>query len=364
MRRPLLTALALALLAAGRPWAQQPVLPMVTLARADTLRLPGSVDSNSPVIWDRMDGRREMYVLTSFNGRPTRAIGNGVTVLGAPAPVTIEPWPGGGVWMEAIVKDRDAWYGFYHNENAMPGCGREQTYARIGAARSDDFGATWTNLGIIFDLPRDTFTCETTNRYFVGGVGDMSVLVDHMYRDLFIYFSQYGRDPRQQGVAVARLAWADRDEPVGKLMVWRDGVWLPGSFRQDADGSWRWIYPAATPLAVPRRPWHDGDRAADAFWGPSIHWNTSVRQYVMLLNRASDESFGQDGIYVSFNSRLDTPQGWSSPVKILDGGSWYPQVVGVEPGRGTDTLAGRQARFYMSGRSDYTIEFSLPAVVR
>ncbi len=342
------------------PSAQKASVPTATLRPASSLRLPGGVDSNSPVVWDRRAGRSEVYVTTSINGQPTRTEGDDVTTLANPVGVSIDPWPGGGVWMEAIVTDRTgAWYGFYHNENSASVCGRaDRTYARIGAARSEDYGATWTNLGIVLDMPPGTFACGTSNRYFVGGSGDLSVLLDRASRDLFIYFSQYGRDVRQQGVAVARLAWADRDAPIGKLTVWSSGVWLPATLHEADETEPRWVYPPATPLVTPRKPWHDADRAADAFWGPSIHWNASLRQYVMLLNRASDENFSQEGIYVSFSPRLDDPLAWSPPRKILNGGAWYPQVVGIEPGRGTDRWAGQLARFYMSGRSDYVIEFT------
>jgi hypothetical protein len=369
MHRFTLTAFGMVLLITVDPAAQRAGIPTATLNYADALVLPGNVDSNSPVVWDRLDGRSELFVLTSFAGQPSRATGDYLTTLDPPVPIVIEPWPGGGVWMEAIVKDHDGWYGFYHNENQAFACGtRSLAYPRIGVARSEDFGQTWTDLGIILDLPPATFACGTRNRYFVGGVGDMSVLLDHSRRDLYIYFSQYARDPSQQGVGVARLAWADRDAPVGKLMVWSDGVWLPPSRVEDEDEDEdqdedeqsieRWVYPRATPLVAPNRPWHDTDPVVDAFWGPSIHWNAYLRQYVMLLNRANDELFSQEGIYVSFSPRLDDPLAWSAPQKILNGGRWYPQVVGLEVGRGTDAWAGQTARFFMGGRSDYLIEFA------
>jgi hypothetical protein len=273
--------------------------------------------------------------------------------------VSIEPWPGGGVWLEAVVKDFDDWYGFYHNENRATVCGaRNLNYSRIGAARSDDFGRTWTDLGIILDVPPETFACGTRNRYFAGGVGDMSVLLDRVHRDLYIYFSQYGRAPAQQGVGVARLAWADRDAPAGKLTVWSDGVWLPATRVDDERVGERWVYPNATSLVAPTRPWHDNDPVVDAFWGPSIHWNSHLKQYVMLLNRASDEAFAQEGIYVSFSPRLGDPLAWSPPQRILRGGNWYPQVVGLEAGRGSDAWAGQAARFFLAGRSDHLIEFT------
>lgn len=360
MRRLALVVSGVALAGVASPAAEPDraaAEPTAVLWPVEPMELPGPVDSNSPVVWDRVDGRRQLFVLTSFDGRPSRASGSYLTILGTPKAIDLAPWPGGGVWMEAIVADhRGVWYGFYHNENPAPSCGGVKPYARIGAARSRNHGETWDDLGIILDAPPETFTCATPNRYFVGGVGDMSVLLEPRRRELYIYFSQYGRTARAQGVGVARLLWANRDEPVGTLSIWRDGVWLAGTLREDSTGP-RWVYPTATPLVAPRRPWHDPNRLADAFWGPSIHWNTFLRQYVMLLNRAKDEDFGQEGIYVAFSPRLDDPTAWSPPRKILDGGSWYPQVAGLEVARGTDTWAGRIARFFMSGRSNYVIEF-------
>ena len=359
MRRLVVSFLALLVFATSDPAAQKAPVPTAHLRVAQALVLPGGVDSNSPAVWDRVDGRRDLFVLTSFGGQPSVATGDSLTTLDRPMPVSIEPWPGGGVWLEAVVKDFDGWYGFYHNENRAVMCGaRNLDYPRIGAARSDDFGRTWTDLGIILDLPPETFACGTRNRYFAGGVGDMSVLLDRAHRDLYIYFSQYARDRAQQGVGVARLAWADRDAPAGKLTVWSKGVWLPARQVDDETGGSRWVYPNATPLVAPTRPWHDNDGVVDAFWGPSIHWNAYLKQYVMLLNRASDETFAQEGIYVSFSPRLGDPLAWSPPQRILRGGKWYPQVVGLEAGRGSDAWAGQTARFFLAGRSDHLIEFT------
>jgi hypothetical protein len=77
----------------------------------------------------------------------------------------------------------------------------------------------------------------------------------------------------------------------------------------------------------------------------------------MLLNRARDEEFTNEGIYVSFAQALDDPRAWSVPRKILNGGGWYPQVAGSEPGTGTDREMGRRARFFLTGRSTRNIEF-------
>ena len=119
----------------------------------------------------------------------------------------------------------------------------------------------------------------------------------------------------------------------------------------------RWVYPAAVPIFPAVEPWHDDDTAVDAFWGPSVHWNTYLQQYVMLLNHAKDAAWSQEGIYVSFAPRIDDPSLWTKPVKILDGGAWYPQVMGLEDGSGTDKDAGRWARFFMGGVSEHLIQF-------
>jgi hypothetical protein len=234
---------------------------------------------------------------------------------------------------------------------------------RIGAARSEDGGTTWEDLGIILEAPPGSEACGTRNRYFVGGVGDVSVMLDRDARYLYVFFSQYSGQAAAQGVTVARMPWASRDRPKGRLDVWNAGVWLPSTkaVARGDDGRWTltWSYPAGTALRPVARPWHDADNVVDAFWGASVHWNTRLSQYVMLLNRARDENWGQEGIYVAYATALDDPGAWSTPVRLLAGGSWYPQVLGIEPGSGTDKLAGARARFFMGGTSTYFIDFDL-----
>jgi len=77
----------------------------------------------------------------------------------------------------------------------------------------------------------------------------------------------------------------------------------------------------------------------------------------MLLNRAKNESFNTEGLYVSYARTLGDPRAWSAPRKIMDGGGWYPQVAGLEPLTGTDKQATQRARFFVSGRSEHYIEF-------
>ncbi|MBL8144404.1 MAG: hypothetical protein JNM38_25035 [Acidobacteria bacterium] len=359
----LCVAAAVALLAAPSVVSAQ----RATLSSASTVVLPGPVDSNSPVIWDLEDGLLRRFVMTSSGGVPRITTGPTLTSLVPLGDVTITPHPGNGVWMEAVVADEDGtWYGYYHNENPAAVCGRlDRTVARIGAARSKDRGRTWRDLGIVIEAPTVSVACGSPNRYVIGGVGDLSVMLDPDKAYLYFFFSQYHQDRSAQGVAVARMAWANRDHPVRRVWTWTDGAWLPPSVRfaptTDVNGVSRraWIeYPAGTPLVATTQAWHDGDGKVNAFWGPSVHWNAAIGRYVMLLNRAKDENYAQEGIYVSYAPSLDDPSLWSTPVRLMSGGTWYPQVIGLDEGTGSDKSAGASARFFLGGRSEWIIRFT------
>ena len=119
-------------------------------------------------------------------------------------------------------------------------------------------------------------------------------------------------------MAVARMPWADRDRrraapscgatasgsptPAPRVLPG-----LPGAERRRLE----WVYPAATPLVAPSQAWHDGDDRVDAFWGPSVHWNTALEQYVMLLNRAKDENYARKASTCRSRRALDDPSLWS-----------------------------------------------------
>jgi hypothetical protein len=140
--------------------------PRATLTNAPALLLPGGVDSNSPIVWDLEDGQRRMFAFTSYSGVPSMASGNDVGRLGAPTEIVINPHPGHGVWMEAIVTDEvGTWYGFYHNEWPATRCGRDDVMvARIGGARSTDRGRTWEDLGPVIQAMQNATAC-------FGGLG-------------------------------------------------------------------------------------------------------------------------------------------------------------------------------------------------
>ena len=350
----LLAIAALAVTMAGAQSRAQHSLPSARLISASRITLPAEIDSSNPAAWSLVDGVRRLFVVSSWGGIPVRSSGASIDALAPDGPVGFSSHPGHGVWMEAIIPDdAGAWYGFYHHERSADLCGRpERQLPRIGAMRSDDQGLTWADLGIVLEAPAGTEACDSNNRFVLGGVGDVTVALDADRRDLYLYFSQYVRDGARQGVTVARIAWADRDAPAGKAAVWSQGAWLPAT---ETDAGWS--YPLGTPLVRSQQPFHDRSRDTDVFWGPSIHWNTYLEQYVMLLNRAKDDSFGQEGIYVAFSPTLADPSRWTAPVKIFNGGGWYPQVIGEEPGVGTDRVAGKRARFFITGRSDRYIEF-------
>jgi hypothetical protein len=341
------------------------VAPTVGLLRTPSIEFSGEVDSNSPVLRTVVDGQPTLIVFTSFGGVPHRSSGTSLTDLSPATPIAISGAPDGGIWVEAVVAaDDGTWYGFYHNERAPARCRSiTRTAPRIGAMRSTDAGVTWTNLGILIEASSVTFDCDTLNTYIVGGVGDFSATLDRESRYVYLYFSQYGAAPQGQGVVAARYLWTDRDAPVGKTQISTNGLWMPARprarellFSGSDERGVVWGMPQPTPIFPTLEPFHDGDTAVDAFWGPSIHWNTFLELYVMLVNKAKDESFGEEGSYISYNAELSDPMGWSSPLQIMKGGTWYPQVVGLE-GDGGDASAGQVARLFSGGRSDYLLYF-------
>lgn len=332
--------------------------PIVVVKSAPVLRFrganspapdqPGDTDCNSPFHWDG----KTLYMFSS-SGHPWRSSGTDISNLNRSYLRTEYDKPAkGGRWIECTWKiPGGLLYGWYHFEptGLCPGTGL--TAPRIGAVRSCDNGAHWEDLGMVIDAPPGTLKCDTPNKYFAGGNGDFCIMLDRGGQYLYFFISTYAGGQADQGVAMARMKWADRDSPVGKVWKWSPAGWSePGLGGRPA------------PFLPAKRDWHTS--AADAFWGPSVHWNTHLRQCVMLLNRAKDAEWTQEGVYVSFNSNLADPQGWTVPVKILEGlgaDRWYPQVVGTDAKRReTDKLAGASARLFVRGQSIWEIEFQRP----
>lgn len=309
------------------------------LRSASPLVLPGIVDCNSPAHWVG----DTLFLFTSA-GHPYRSWGKDLFSLGEAQPVRFNNQVNGGRWIESTLLAEDGTlYGWYHFEPYGICPATNLTAPQIGALLSTNNGASWEDMGIILKAPDDKLDCLAENGYFAGGHGDFCVVLDREGQWLYFFFGNYGGKPEEQGICIARMLWKERDNPVGKVYKWYKGEWgEPG------------IYGLATPLLPATRAWQLND--CEAFWGPSIHYNTHLNCYVMLINRAKGQGWKQEGIYISFSEELANPQSWSKPEKIYDGGRWYPQVIGIR-GKETDKSAGEIARFFMGGISQWEILF-------
>lgn len=311
----------------------------------------GRVDCNSPV---HVHGERT-YAFISFHqpiGHSYRRIGPatpgtgdaGLLALGPPQAVRLldDPDPAVGKWIEATWRAPDGrLYGWYHAEERI-----EDSAApfvpHVGALRSDDDGLTWHCLGELQRAPPDLIDRDAGNGFMAGGYGDFSVVPDRDGCYFHLLFSSYVANESAQGVCAARYATATRDAP--RIELWSGGAWRP------AGGA------LPTPLWPAVRGWHDIH--PDCFWGPSVHFNRDLGVYVMLLNHTAGpyRGFHSAGNAVSFNATPERPDAWSAPQRIIEGGGWYPQIVGLGPGDG-DTLAGAEARLFISGLSAWHIRF-------
>ena len=304
-----------------------------SLRKATTLEFPRMVDSSSPSYW--RDGQ-----LVVFNSAfyPTRSTGTSLVQLGAPQEiVTLQRFRAGGWWFESIWPDPESGtlYGWYHLEPDDLPC---LTAPFIGAVISHDGGTSWIDLGPVVDTA-EPVDCGYDNGFFVGGHGDVSVILDQEGRYFYFVYSNYSGAPEEQGVAVARSAFEDRGRP-GTAFKYYKGSWDEPGLGGKADA----IFPSSTGWAGP---------FVEAFWGPSVHWNEHLRLYVSLLNHTAGTNWEQEGIYLSFSRDLVT---WTEPQKVLEAVDWYPQVMGLEPG-GTDRLGGKTVRLYVGGRSEHVLEF-------
>ena len=310
---------------------------------APEVRFPAPTDSNSPAFWSY--GQLTLY--NSTGAGPIRSAGPNQFEMRSVGPVVLGPSIHHPYWIEATWVDTDgSVFAWYHHEPAGV-CGKiPLTAPKIGALVSRDGGHSFIDMGVILEngYPPD---CTAQNGYFAGGNGDFTVLLGHNKKYFYFLFSNYGGPLEEQGVAVARLPVDRRNNPYGAVEKYYQGQWLePG-----LGGHVSPIFPAKVSWSRPD---------ADAFWGPSLHWNTFLKSFVVLLNHSCcTPGWPQEGVYISFNPLLSNPKGWSGPEKILDGVSWYPQVLGTGPD-GTDKQAGKTARFYASAVSDWEIEFLPP----
>lgn len=309
------------------------------LRPAEPIRLPGISDSNSPAHWK--DG---MIMIFQSMGLPLIATGTRQSDTLKARAVLLNSYTHYPLWIEATwVDDDGTLYAWYHHE--QPVCNDLLVIPKIGALVSRDGGYSFSDLGIILESGYRP-DCRSKQGFFAGGHGDFTVLLDRWRQYFYFYFTNYSGPLASQGVAVARMAFGERARPVGRL--WK--------FYQD-----RWAEPGlggqVTAILPARVSWSRLE--TDSFWGPALHWNTYLNQYVMLLNRSCcAPGWPAEGIYISFNPDLSNPYAWTAPTKILNGeeARWYPQVIGLEPEQ-TDKIAGRVARFYMGDDSEWEIVF-------
>ncbi len=335
--------------------------PLFSLREAPELRMPGilygpsnsywGVDGNSPA---ERDANGNLILFSSFSF-PWRSFGADLfhmtpsKIVSINHPEEVE----GGIWLEATYRDPDGTiFGWTHNEFST-GCEKTSLGApRIRQMVSHDDGKTWDDLGIVIAAPDNFFNCDTENIYFSGGEGDFSAIFDPDTRCFYFYFTTYSPDINQQGIGIARLRYEDRFNPVGKVVNWHQGEW-----DEPAIGG------QLSPIFPPAISWHEWN--LDAYWGPALHYNAYLDQYVMLLNHAIGAAWGTEGFYISFNPNIENPNGWSAPQRLpVEPDSplqAYPQIFGIETD-GTDKLARQVGRLFLQGVSKQEIVFWRPLV--
>jgi hypothetical protein len=92
------------------------------------------------------------------------------------------------------------------------------TAPKVGAAISRDGGITVQDLGIVLESG-DAVDCAAKNGFFAGGHGDASVILDRENKYFYLFFTNYGGPVWEQGVAVVRIAFEDRHQPVGIALI-------------------------------------------------------------------------------------------------------------------------------------------------
>jgi hypothetical protein len=247
-------------------------------------------------------------------------------------------------WIEAVwAQPGGPTYAWYHTEPDTICPGQRLTAPEIGAMVSND-GVNFTDLGIVLSSGYPP-NCGTANLYFAGGHGDFSVVPDRTGTYLYFVFTNYGGPVTEQGVAIARMAIADAAYPAGNVWKFSGSTWTePG------------LGGHVTPVFAAKSGW--ASPAPDSYWGPSLHWNTALGQYVALFSHvAGNPDWTNEGVYVAFTPDLSDPHAWTEPTLLLGPGAWYPQVYGDQPGE-SDSVAGATVRLYMMGHSEWQLVFA------
>jgi hypothetical protein len=312
----------------------------VTVTPEELQWFPGVADSNSPLHW-----RNGQMIVFNSDGMPVRSEGTDVTNLRRVRAVKLDSYAHVPMWIEATHVEPDGTlFAWYHHEVGA-GCeGRYLSAPEIGMLVSTDNGISFSDLGIILSSGEKA-DCTAENGYFAGGNGDFSVLLDEERRYFYIYYSNYAGPLSAQGIAVARLAYEDRLSPAGNVWKRYGGEWNEAGLGGFSEA----VLPAVVSWASPN---------TDAFWGPSLHYNTYLNQYVMLMNRACCEpGWPPEGIYISFAGDLANPAGWSPPRQILANVGWYRMALGLGSGE-TDKRVSRRARLFVGSDSRWVLTFT------
>jgi hypothetical protein len=317
-------------------WAQSATVQ----SNEKLITMPAPADSNSPAYWNA----NGLHVINSTSNAMMTSEGASPSQLGGVKALVMNPVYARPVWMESLYSDTGGvTYGWYHQEMAPCGGTNYLAEPRIGAAVSYDGGNTFLDLGTVIESG-DAPDCSALNGYTAGGNGDFSVILDQTGTYFYFLYTNYGGPLARQGVAIARMPFADRGSPAGAVWKYYQGGWTqPGMGGTE------------TPIFPAKVSWTQAN--TNSYWGPSIHWNTFLSSYVVLLNHSCcTTGYPQEGIYVSFNADLSKPASWTAPAKILNTPNWYPEVLGSQA-NGTDRLAGQTARLYIRGQSSWQITF-------
>lgn len=315
------------------------VAQVARVSPAPFLQLPGVADSNSPSHWTG-----DKLVMFNSDGMPLRSEGDSIANLGRSRATRFYTYDHVPMWIEATYKAPDGTlYAWYHHEIFSHCPDNPVSTPVIGALRSDDDGLTFFDLGIVIS-PSEEPNCATRNRYFAGGTGDFTAIPDNSGEYIYLIYSNYSGPATQQGIAIARIAITDLNDPVGKVFKHYLGEWIePG------------LGGVETPIFAASADWSSD--AADAVWGPSVHWNAHLERFVMVMNHTCcSTDWPQDGIYISYALDLANPATWTQPTRLLDGGGWYPMLMGLSFGD-TDKLSSGSVRLFMGSDSHYAVDF-------
>jgi len=336
--------------------------PVIAVPEAENphRKTPFRVDNNAPSLW-----RGDQFILFHSWENIWRATGSGLSSLTSDQlthftnPKLDYLW----YWLESAFDINKTIFGYYHNEVPDVCPPRKDVMApgypviaKIGAVRSTDGGLTWEDLGWVMGGADTDVKCVSGSPWFAGGSGDFGVLPDRDGKFYYFYFANYSPNRAEQGLAVARLAAADLEHPVGKIQRWYQGSWNEPGLNGHSTPMW----PSTADVYEPN---------TQIFWGPVIHWNTYLGKYVMVVNRTQDAAWATEGIYMSFSDDIANPASWSAPVKIMDRAEatrgdaskphwngWYASLQGEQRGE-TDKRMSQRARLFIDGVSRWEVEF-------